>query len=29
MFLPPLILTGLSLVGLIISAVAELGRNLS
>jgi hypothetical protein len=29
MFLPPLILTGLSLVGLIVSAVAELGRNLS
>lgn len=29
MFLPPLILTGLSLVGLIVSAVAELVRNLS
>lgn len=29
MFLPPLILTGLSLVGLILSAVAELARNLS
>ncbi len=29
MFLPPLMLSGLSLVGLILSAVAELARNLS